>query len=892
MLEFGGRYALVYASPNTNQIMNGVPVGKRKMFTGKARALICFIFPLVCLLSSQVYAAAWTTNVDERSGLPGLSKSGVTAMSSNFVFWGNNWAWANLSKEFKVTAPYEYSIVGTDQALNFALTARVGKKSNQQLVWDFDLDARNATTDVIGGGIDFALDFASFGSELGEPELLPDNRGWSWGRSEATRIEMRFDPPVAAVYFERGNKSDIRAFFYKGEIPEGHRHYVATLNVSGDVAVGPTTTERFGLDNVSMWPTGLLDWRTAPVDLSFLNAPEKPAGKHGYLTAAKDKLVFKDGTPVRFWGTNVTAYALFGTTRENVRLQAHRLSELGFNLVRIHHHDSSWVVPNIFGDRTALDTQSLSLGTLEKLDWWIKRLEDEGIYVWLDLEVGRQFKLADGIDGFSEISKGKSTDLRGYNYVNTSIERAMQRFNEAYLNHRNTFNGLAYKDDPGIVALLLTNENDVTHHFGNALLPDKHVPQHNALYMAQAEAFGTKFGLAKDKTWRSWEHGPSKLFLNDLEHRFDVEMIQHLRKIGVKVPIVTTSTWGNNPLSSLPALLSGNIVDVHAYGGIDELEKNPLYAPTFVDWIAAAQVADRPLSVTEWNVSPFPAPDRHTSPLFVASSASFQGWDALMLFAYSQQPLANLGGASNWEAYNDPALIATLPGAALLYRRGDVQEAKTEYVFAPTPVQLFDQLISPKSSVALRTAVERGKLVVAMPRTTELPWLEKSQIPVGAQLITDPNQSLINVNATYAISDTGELRRDWGQGTYTIDTPRSQAAMGWIGGEEIRLADVSIAVTTRNATVAVQSLDQANIREAHSILISLGARSVPESGNRMPYHSEPVVGRLTIHARKGLKLYKQLGPVTVQHEIPTMYENGQYQISLDRNLGTYWLMLK
>jgi len=468
----------------------------------------------------------------------------------------------------------------------------------------------------------------------------------------------------------------------------------------------------------------------------------------------------------------------------------------------------------------------------------------------------------------------------------------MQRFNEAYLNHHNTFNGPAYMDDPGIVTTLLTNENDVTYHFGNALLPDKNVPQPNALYMAQAEAFATKFGLAKDKTWRSWEHGPSKLFLNDLEHRFDAEMIQHLRKIGVKVPIVTTSSWGNNPLSSLPALLSGNIVDVHAYGGIDELEKNPLYAPTFIDWIAAAHVIDRPLSVTEWNVSPFPAPDRHTSPLLVASSGGFQGWDALMLFAYSQQPLASLGGPSNWEAYNDPALIAALPGAALLYRRGDVQEAKTKYVFAPTPVQLFDQLISPKNSVALRTAVERGKLVVAMPRTTELPWLEKSQIPVGAQLITDPNESLINVDATYAISDTGELRRNWGQGTYTIDTPRSQAAIGWIGGEEIRLADVSIAVTTRNATVAVQSLDQANIREAHSILISQGARSVPESGNRMPYHLEPVVGRLTIHARKGLKLYNQLGPVAAQHQLPTIYENGQYQISLDRNLGTYWLMLK
>ena len=367
--------------------MNGVCVRKRKKFTAKARALFRFIFPLTCLLSSPAYAASWTTNVDQRNGLPALSKGGASAMSSNFVFWGKNWAWAGLSEEFKVVAPYEYSIVGTDQALNFALTGRIRKASNQQLVWEFDLDARNATTDVIGGGIDFALDLTSFGSELGEPELLPDNRGWSWGRSEGARVEMRFDPPMAAVYFERGNKSEIRAFFYKGEVPEGHRHYVATLNVSGDVAVGPTTAERFGLDNESTWPTDLLDWKTAPVDLSFLNAPERPAGKHGYLTAAKDKLVFKDGTPVRFWGTNLTAYALFGTTRENVKRQAHRLSALGFNLVRIHHHNSSWVVPNIFGDRTALDTQNLSLGMLEKLDWWIKCLEDEGIYVWLDLQL-------------------------------------------------------------------------------------------------------------------------------------------------------------------------------------------------------------------------------------------------------------------------------------------------------------------------------------------------------------------------------------------------------------------------------------------------------------------------------------------------------------------------
>jgi hypothetical protein len=260
---------------------------------------------------------------------------------------------------------------------------------------------------------------------------------------------------------------------------------------------------------------------------------------------------------------------------------------------------------------------------LERLDWWIKCLEDEGIYVWLDLHVQRHFKAGDGIEHFEEIARGKpAADLKGFNYVNGSIQAAMRRFAEDYVNHLNPFTGLRTKDDPAIVALLLTNENDVTNHFGNALLPNQKVPLHNAIYMAQAAAFAARHGLPKDKTWRSWEHGPSKLFLNDLEHRFNAGQIGHLRGLGARALIATTSTWGANPLASLPALTAGDMIAVHSYGGAGELERNPLYAANLMHWIAAAQVAGRPLVVPEWNVSPFPAPDRHAIPLYLAGAAS------------------------------------------------------------------------------------------------------------------------------------------------------------------------------------------------------------------------------------------------------------------------------
>ena len=51
------------------------------------------------------------------------------------------------------------------------------------------------------------------------------------------------------------------------------------------------------------------------------------------------------------------------------------------------------------------------------------------------------------------------------------------------------------------------------------------------------------------------------------------------------------------------------------------------------------------------NSEPFPTPDRHGVPLYMAGTASYQGWDALMQYAYSQEGLS--GGwmtVGNWNA--------------------------------------------------------------------------------------------------------------------------------------------------------------------------------------------------------------------------------------------------
>lgn len=849
----------------------------------------------LALLPGAGWASEWQASVDEQNGLPTVTQGGGPVMKARFDFWAANWSWTGFDTTVKVNGPYHYTLQGQNKALDFDLTADIRKQQAQTLSWVFDLDAHSRQAGVMGGGLVFQFDPAHIAGDMGAPQLLPGNRGWSWGKpDQGRRIEMRFDPPLAKLYFERGNPSEVRAFLYSDPINAGRQQIKAVLNVTGDIDLGPTPSERFGLADPASWPDDQLDWRTSPVDLSFLNAAEKPAGKRGFVKAVGEQLMFADNTPARFWGTNLSAYALFKSADEEIRVQARRLSALGFNLVRLHHHDSPWVSPNVFGDGTLVrDTRQLDAESLRKLDVWIKALKDEGIYVWLDMHVQRALTANDKIDDFEEIAKGQEhVDLKGYAYVNRSIQQAMQRFAEQYLSHVNPYTGLAYKDDPAIAAVLLTNENDLTQHYGNALLPDKDVPRHSARYMEAAKAFARQHDLPGDRVWRAWEHGPSKLFLNDLEQRFDAGMIAHLRKLGVKVPIATTSTWGGNGLSALPALSAGDVIDAHSYGANGQLEKNPLSSDGMIDWLAAAQVVGKPMTVSEWNAEPFPLPDRHSLPLYVAATGSHQGWDAMLQYAYSQQAF-NPGWrtADNWHAYNDPAMLATLPAAALLYRRADVRQATTRYVFAPTPAMLYNQEITPRNSPLLRTAMEKGRLQIALPQTPELPWLQPAAIPADAQVLQDPGQALLAADASEALSDTGELKRNWQQGIYTIDSALTQAATGWLGGRSISLGAIQVQAQTAYASVVVQSLDGQPLGQSRELLVSLGTRAVPKADANTPFNVEPLAGSLTIKAPAGLKLFAREAPAQLK-ALPVAYQDGHYRITFDGQYMSNWLFLK
>ncbi|MEX0328764.1 MAG: cellulase family glycosylhydrolase [Ruegeria sp.] len=637
------------------------------------------------------------------------------------------------------------------------------------------------------------------------------------------------------------------------------------------------------------WPLGKITLNTVVPDLSGLN--HVPAGVLGTVEVRGSELVFQDGSPARFWGANLQAYAIYFTEPDHIQAHAKRLAQLGFNLVRIHHHDSDWVQPNVFGDQSKSTTQ-LNPDWMSKLDQWVAALKAEGIYIWLDLHVGRRFTAADGVDYFNEIADGAaSIDGRGYNYVSDSIERLMREFQSAYLAHENPLTGLSYAQDPAVIAVQLTNENDLTHHFGNRLLPDKDVPAHSAQYMDLAAEFANEHGLDPDVVWRSWEQGLPKVFLTELEKRFNERMREAVRATGFSGLISTTSLWGGMSVAGLPSQTLGSIADAHSYGWEGEVRFDPRERPGFLDWIAIAQIADMPFSVTEWNLDVFLAEDRFLAPLRIAATAAHQGWDALMVYGYSQQPLNDPVVPENWSIAGDPAMIWMMPAAALLYRQGHVRPAARTFALCPDSDVFFGQVFSPETSVGIRTIVEQSRLVTCMPETPELPWL----IPTDpGALMAEPldlNRSYLTQNAEVVTSDTAEFFRDFGRGLFVVNTATSQIAAGNLQDGPVATTDVTFDVATPMAAVAVQSLDDKPLARSGRVLISISARATPLGPSETDYRIEPVSGQIRVRALPDLRLTPvdpSFGALADAHHV----QDGYHLIDLDKLKGNRWLILE
>ena len=197
-----------------------------------------------------------------------------------------------------------------------------------------------------------------------------------------------------------------------------------------------------------------------PVDISFVFAEEKPAGKHGFLKVAGRDFAFEDGTKVKFWGTNFNGAGCF-PEHDYAKVLARRLAKIGINLVRMHQMDCQWHTPNIFNFTRGIRNTNAHLDpeSMDRLDYLIKCLKDEGIYVYIDMFTYRRFRSDEGVENaVSLMDAGKPYCLFSRKLIQLQKELATELWT-----HKNPYTGLAYCDEPAIVLAELVNECDFFH---------------------------------------------------------------------------------------------------------------------------------------------------------------------------------------------------------------------------------------------------------------------------------------------------------------------------------------------------------------------------------------------------------------------------------------------
>ena len=193
--------------------------------------------------------------------------------------------------------------------------------------------------------------------------------------------------------------------------------------------------------------------------ISLADLIERPAGKYGYVYVGDDGHLYVNGKRIRFLGVNICGSAAF-PRKEDAEKIAARLAKFGVNIVRFHHMDASWASPNIF-DKSSGGTRKLDPESLDKLDYFIAKLKENGIYVDLNLLVSRRFRASDGLPREVEEVNWKDQQVLGF-FVDEILELEKE-YARQLLTHRNPYLGTRYAEEPAVAIVEVVNEQGLIH---------------------------------------------------------------------------------------------------------------------------------------------------------------------------------------------------------------------------------------------------------------------------------------------------------------------------------------------------------------------------------------------------------------------------------------------
>lgn len=196
----------------------------------------------------------------------------------------------------------------------------------------------------------------------------------------------------------------------------------------------------------------------SPGAMNLSGTLDKPAGNAGFVRV-KDGHIYSGDKRLRLFGANLTAGADF-PDHETADKMAARMAKFGLNAVRFHFLDSTWGKPRLIKYDSG-DWKNWDADTLDRLDYFIAKLKEQGIYINLNLLVGRHFGVSDGVDPSVNKLDWKAAHAVGFFHApHMETQKAYAR---QLLTHRNPYTKLAYTEDPAVALVEINNENGLIH---------------------------------------------------------------------------------------------------------------------------------------------------------------------------------------------------------------------------------------------------------------------------------------------------------------------------------------------------------------------------------------------------------------------------------------------
>lgn len=558
------------------------------------------------------------------------------------------------------------------------------------------------------------------------------------------------------------------------------------------------------------------------LDFSVMGFTDAPAGKHGWLKAVGPHFEFekKPGVPQRFYGVNFCFSACFPSA-EQAEILADRILRLGYNSIRIHHHDNSCV-------QGSTDGLTLNAEQMARLDGFLAACYKRGLYVTTDLFVSRRVMWRHiGIDRDGQV------EMQVFKALIAVHEPAFQNwaaFARAFLNHVNPHTGRRYADEPAMPLLAMINEGSI----GYVVQEARDTPAMQAAWVAWLKAKRAKdtaFGDIPEQIphgMRGKAGAAAALFIADTEARMVARMKAFLREeIGCRA-LISNYNCGTHYTTLQPVREDlYDYVDDHFYVDHPQFLVNKWQLPSrcgnvnpifdlcpIPGRVAFTRLTNKPFTVTEYNFSG-PGMYRGVGGILTGAMGALQEWSGMWRFAYSHN-LAHTfadGHAGYFDLVTDPLAQTSDRATVCLYLRGDLSPAAESLTIILPRQEVATmseqaQRVAPSWSVAAWQA-RVGTRVADAPVEGERALVFQEAYNGGDKLHAALDAATNRVNG---------LVMDQVRGAFTITTERTCG--GFVESGSFSAGPLAVAVSGAPATVWVSSLDRSPVVTGKRLLLA------------------------------------------------------------------------